>query len=116
MFRHELAVEKREIAGLEPRDEPGERNFRRIAHPAEHALAEEGTAELHAVKPADQLATLADLDRMGVAGLVKGQHRPLELAVDPGLLALGARGDDGREVEVVGDLEPARPKRTLQRP
>ena len=33
----------------------------------EHALAEERGAEAHAVEPADQLAALVSLDRMGMA-------------------------------------------------
>ena len=67
MVGHELAVEKREIAGLQPSDEPGQRDLGCIRHPAEHAFAEEGAAELHAVKAADQRGRYPDLDRMGVA-------------------------------------------------
>ena len=53
---HELAVEQREIAGLEARDQPGERDLRGVGRAAEHAFAEEGAAELDAVEPADELA------------------------------------------------------------
>ena len=67
MLGHELTIEKREVAGLKPSDKPGEPDFRSIPHAAEHTLAEEGAAELHAVKPADELASLTHLDRMGVA-------------------------------------------------
>ena len=55
MVGHELAVEKREIAGLHTGDEPGKRDLGRIAHAAEHAFAEERAAELHAVDLAHQL-------------------------------------------------------------
>jgi hypothetical protein len=63
---HELAVEKREIADAQTGDEPGERDFGCVAHAAEHALAEEGAAELHAIEAADQLIAVPDLDRMRV--------------------------------------------------
>ena len=56
MLGHELAVKQREIADLEPGDEPGERDLRRVARAAEHAFAEEGTAELHAIEPTDEFA------------------------------------------------------------
>src|SRR5689334_7685738 len=39
----------------------------------------------------------------------------LELGVDPRLLAIGAGGDHCAEVAVVGDVEPARAKGSLQR-
>ena len=51
---HELAVEQGEIADLQARDEPGQRDLRGVGRAAEHAFAEEGAAELHAVEPADQ--------------------------------------------------------------
>ena len=88
---------KREIADLQPRDQPGQRDLRRVGRPAEHALAEERAAELHAVEAADQLAAVPHFDRMGVAGAVQREHRALDLGVDPGLLALGAGGDDRGE-------------------
>ena len=53
---HELAVEKREIADLEARDEPGQRDLRRVGSAAEHAFAEEGAAEADAVEAAGELA------------------------------------------------------------
>ena len=107
MLGHELAVEKREIADLEARDQPGERDLRRIGSAAEHALAEKGAAELHAVEAADQLGAFPDLDRMGMARAVERDHRVLELGVDPGLLAFGAGGDHAGEIAVVSDDEPA---------
>jgi hypothetical protein len=115
MLGHELAVEQSEIADLEPSDEPGQRDFGRIARPAEHALAEECATELHSVEAADQLAATTDLDGMGVTGLVQRQHRALELPVDPRLLAVGARGDHRCEVVVVRDLEPPGTERAPER-
>ena len=67
MRSHELAVEKREAAHLEPGDEPGESDFRCIGGAAEHAFTEEGAPELHSVKPSDQHPIVPDFDRMGMA-------------------------------------------------
>ena len=47
------------LPDLEARDKPGQRDLRGVGHPAEHAFAEEGAAELHAVEPADQIARRA---------------------------------------------------------
>ena len=56
---HELAVEKREIADLEARDEPCQRDLGRIGLPAEHAFAEERAAEADAVEASgEQVAAL----------------------------------------------------------
>jgi len=112
---HELAVEKREIADPEACDEPGQSNLRCVAGAAEHALSEEGAPELYAVETADQLTPEAYLDRMGVAGLMERKHGPLELGVDPGLLAIGASGDDRREFAVVGHFETAGAQRSPER-
>ena len=117
MLGHELAVEKREIADLQTCDQPRERDFRCVGSPAEHALSEEGAPELYAVETADQLTPEAYLDRMGVAGLMERKHGPLELelGVDPGLLAIGASGDDRREFAVVGHFETAGAQRSPER-
>jgi hypothetical protein len=53
VLSHELTIEEGEIARREPRYQPRERDLRRIALTAEHALAEERAAELYAVKAAD---------------------------------------------------------------
>ena len=100
MRRHELAVEQVVTAGLHPRDQPGERNLRCIGHSAEHAFAEEGASELHAVKPTHQFAAVKDLDRMGVPRRVKGQHGALDIGVDPRLFPVGAGSDDRSKVTV----------------
>src|SRR6185312_17177837 len=92
MLGHELAIEKREIADLQARDQPGERDLGCVGPAAEHAFAEKGAAELHAIEAADQVVRLPYLDRMGVAGAVERDHRVLELGVDPRLLAVGAGG------------------------
>ena len=59
---HELTVEQREVADLQPRDEPGERGLGGIGGAAEHRFAEEGATEAHAINPADQYAVLPAFD------------------------------------------------------
>ena len=67
MAGDELRVEQLEAPKFEPRDEIDERDLARVARSREHALAEEGAAEMHAVKPADQFAALPDFDRVAMA-------------------------------------------------
>ncbi len=67
MLGHELGVEQAEAAGPQPRHEVDERDLRGVALAVEHALAEEGAAEPHAVEAADQPAVAPDLDRVAVA-------------------------------------------------
>src|SRR3954453_15962905 len=115
MVGHELAIEQGEIADLQPRDEPGQRDLRRVPAAAEHAFTEKSPAELHAVNSAGEIAAVPNLDRMGVAGAVEREHGALELGVDPGPLALGAAGDHAGEITVVSDVEPAEADRTTER-
>lgn len=85
MIGLELAVEQREAADPEPRDQPGERDLGSIARAADHRFAEKGAAQRQAVKPADQPVAVPAFDRMGVAEPVqRGEHR-LDLAADPRL-------------------------------
>src|SRR3954465_14093678 len=56
MIGHELRVQQLEPAGLEPGHEMHERNLGRVACAVKHALAEEGAAECHAVKTADEVS------------------------------------------------------------
>src|SRR5205823_12983896 len=60
-------------------------------------------------------ASLPDLDRMGMARPMEREHRPLELGVDPGLLAVGAAGDHPGEVAIAGDGELARADGAIER-
>jgi hypothetical protein len=64
---HELAVEEVEAADPQARDQPGERNLGGVGRRGEHALAEEGAGEAHAIEAADQLRPLPHLDRVGAA-------------------------------------------------
>ena len=115
MFGHELAVEKREAARFHPSDEPGQSDFGRVGHAAEHAFAEERSPQLHAIKPADELAIVPRLDGMRVARSVEGEHGPLDLRIDPGLFAVSAGGDYVGEAAIAGHLEAARADRTPKR-
>jgi len=63
----ELRVEKREAAIFQPGDEIDQRDLARIPGLGEHALAEEGAAEMYAVKAADQLAILPDFHCVAMA-------------------------------------------------
>lgn len=56
MGRDELAIEQREAPCPQPRDQMGQRNFRRIGDAGEHALPKERAFEAHAVKPTHKLA------------------------------------------------------------
>ena len=109
MVGDELGVEQRETAGAQPGDQRDQRELRRVAVPAEHALAEEGAAEADAVKPADKLAVLLDLHRVGVAEPVQLAIEPGDPAVDPGLRRARRRRLSRREVAVDNDLEGRRP-------
>ena len=87
---------KVKLPDLQARDQPRQSDLGGVGRPAEHTFAEKGAAELHPVEPADQRAVAPHFDRVRVARAVQREHRLLELGIDPGLLAIGASGDDGR--------------------
>jgi len=115
MVCHELAVEERVATGLQASDEPGEGDLRCIGRAAEHAFAEEGSAELDAIEAADELVTAPDFDRMGVAEPVQREYCALDIGVDPGFRPVGAGSDDLGECHVEGNPEPVRPDRSPER-
>jgi hypothetical protein len=116
MVGHELAVQKLEAADAQPRNQPGQRDLGRVRHRTEHALAEEGAAQLDAVKAANQLLLVPHLHGVGVAQAVKFEHRLLDFRIDPRLIAVSAASDDPGEVAVPADLESARAQRPAERP
>src|SRR5450631_1246667 len=63
----------------------------------EHALAEEGAAQAHPVKTADQIVALIDLDAVGVATLVELVVERADPAVDPGARPARLRAGTARE-------------------
>ena len=67
-----------------------ERHLAGVARGGEHALAEEGAAERHAVEPADQPPVLPGLDRVAVAGVEQVAVERRGSAVDPGGAPAGA--------------------------
>ena len=67
MTGDELRVEQREAAVFQPGDEIDQRDLARIPCLGEHALAEEGASEMHAVKAADQLTVLPDFHRVAMS-------------------------------------------------
>ena len=93
MIGDELAVEQLVAAEAQPRDEVGKGDLGGVGHPAEHAFAEIGAAQRHAVEAADQIAANVSaaphLDRMGVAVAVEDRVGLLDLPVDPGFRAIG---------------------------
>jgi len=108
MRGHELAIEQAISARLEPRDEPGEGYFRRVAAYGKHALAEKRSAQRHAVQTPGKLAVPPALDGMGVAERVQAIVALLDLAVDPSLGPLRAspyhfaKSDVGRHLKSIG--------------
>lgn len=85
MIGLELAVEQREPAEAQPRDQPRQRHFRRVARTRYHALAEKGAPQRQPVQPADQLFAVPDFDRMREAALVQRGEDAFDRPVDPGV-------------------------------
>ena len=116
----ELAVEQGEPADAQPRDQPGERDLRRVGRAADHAFAEERAAERQAVEPADQLVAVPAFDRMREARARGASMKTLlDRAVDPGVGpvvgAFGAQRDDVVEGAVGGDAEAVGGDRLAER-
>jgi len=84
MPRDELGVEQGESPILQSRDEIDESDLARVAGSGEHALAEKGAAEMHAVKPTDKRAVLPDLDRVAMAEREQLAIEAPDAPVDPG--------------------------------
>ena len=78
------------MANLEPCDQPGQGDLGRIGHSTEHRFAEESPAELHAIKPPNQLSLVPAFDRVGMAHGMKAKRRPLDHLIDPSLIAVRA--------------------------
>src|ERR1700730_8731803 len=95
-----------------------ERHLARIGDPAEHALAEERSAELDAVEPAGENAIGPAFDAMGRAAPEERGVEGDDLIVDPGLRPvgrrLGAAAHDGLECAVAAYGEAAAADRPAQ--
>ena len=99
-----LRVAQLEAAGAQPRDEMHQRYLRGVGDAVKHALAKVGAAERDAVKTADQMIAVIDLNGVAMADV---EERAIDLAdtrIDPGLVAfrrgLGAAVDHRIEVAV----------------
>src|SRR5215203_889801 len=99
-----LAVEEREAPALETLDEVDEAHLRGVGHAAEHRLPHERAAQGHAVEASGELAVPVRLDAVGLADFVEADEGADDLGADPGVMAVGARPDDGLEVVVDADL------------
>ena len=93
------------MADAKPRYQPGECDLGGIGHAAEHGFAEEGPAQLHAIKAADQPAVMPAFDRMGMTDGMKPKRGPFDRRVDPGFVAIGAGQQDLMKRPVAGDRE-----------
>jgi len=91
MLGQELAVEQFESADLQARDQISERDLGRVIGAAEHALAEKGAAQPHAVEAADQLVARPGFDRMGIAAAMQLRISDLDIGIDPGVGAACGR-------------------------
>ena len=99
-----LRVEQPVAAHLETRDEVHERDLRGIARAMEHAFAEKGAAERHAVQSANKIIAVVDLYRVAVTAIEQRSVDAADADIDPGaravLLGFGAAFDDSVEVAV----------------
>src|SRR6202045_1148118 len=98
----ELRVEQAVMTGLQPRHQMHQRNLGSVAGAVKHALAEKRASETDAVKAADQVLAVIDLNRMTVAALVEFAVQVVNAGVDPGSAAsrhrLRAAVDNGGEI------------------
>ena len=115
----DLAVDDPAAARLEKMRETGEGDLGRIGGAAEHALAEEGAADAHAVQAAGQAPLpVPGLDAVGVAGVVERPVGGHHARRDPGPVLAGARGGTGlhhlAEAGVHGEPEALPAQRAAQ--
>lgn len=85
----ELAIEQAEPARFQPRDQPRQRDLRRIGRAADHALAEKRPTQRKAVEAADKLVGLPAFDRMREADFMQPNKGLLDRVVDPGFGTIG---------------------------
>src|SRR4051794_17555283 len=100
MVGDELGVKQAVATGLEPRHQMYQSDLRCVARAVEHALAEEHRAERHAIKTADQLIAIIDLDAMAMPVLVQPAIQRPDALIDPGAGAAGNRFGAARDHRV----------------
>ena len=81
---------------LQPLDQMDQADLRGVALAREHAFAEEGAAERHAVEAADQPAVAPGFDRVAVAAPEELDIGLADRRVDPGVAAALARSRRSR--------------------
>src|SRR5687768_13450815 len=105
-----------------------QRHLGSVAGAMEHALAEEGAGEAHAIKSSDEFILFVYLDAVAMAALVQLAIELADAAVDPGAPAsrLGSRATRDHRLEIAieryretvgahGAREPARHMETVER-
>lgn len=100
-----LRIEKGEPPGPQLPNEVDQRHLRRIAHLEKHRLAEEPTAECHAVQTARQFAVLPAFYAVGVSPLVQPTIGSDDPGGDPGPASVGAVSYHGLERSVGRHVE-----------
>jgi len=101
MGRQELAVEQFGAAAPQGSDQPGQRHFRSVAFPAEHAFAAEHALEADAVEAADEsplpvAVAPPAFDRMGVPEFMEPLIAGGDAAADPAFAAVAGIADRAR--------------------
>ena len=91
MRGQELCIEKSIAADLEPPHQVAQRDFARVCHQAEHALAKECACDRHPVKTAHELAFEVTLNRMSMASLMEALIGLEDLIIDPRIVAASLR-------------------------
>jgi len=105
MLGHILGVEQRETARDQPRHQMYQRHLGGVAAAMEHALAEEGPSEMHAIEAADQFVVLPDLDAVGVPEFVQPYIEIADALVDPGVVAAGMRRGTALDHRLEGGVD-----------
>jgi len=103
------SIRTRVLAMAQPGDQVRQRQLAGLGLAAEHAFAEKGAAQRHAVEPADQLAVDARLHAVRVPAFVQRSVKRADVWIDPGVFAidvwLGAEIDHGFEVAINSEAE-----------
>jgi len=115
----ELCVEQAKAADDQPSHQVHQRHLRCIGLAREHALAEEGGVDGDAIEAADQFPVLPALDAVRLAAGVELTVQPLDIGVDPSLVAIvgavrirrRALGHHLGEGRIHPHLEPVLPHR-----
>ena len=106
---HELRVKQLKAARIEPCHQMHQRHLAGVGHARKHALAEKCRADLHPVKPANQLAVLPAFHRVAMAHFVELGIEGADARVDPGRSCgfgfCGAGLDDLGKSRIDADFE-----------